>query len=428
MTKRTRLILFLTCLLLFSLSAPVIVLYSQGYRFNPSPPPGGKMFTQTGGIFLKVFPRQADVYLDEKLVKKTDFFFGSVLIENLLPKSYKIRVEKEGYFPWKKTLQIQEKEVSEVKLITLIPAKNNFEILAKNVENFWLSPEGKKIVFLESEAGSWALKLYDTEKNLKSHLLAEKDISLRGASLLSLEFAPDSKEIYLSAGAKEQERNLSLKLDKIPLSLSERKISEDPANALAVKRVNNNEIYYLDNFGFIFKTDPSLSGSTKINRNPFPVKQETEYQLEIFDNFIFLKESGSLYLFAAGSDSFEKVLDNVDKLKLSPDKKKLGISANSEIWLFFLKDIFEQSPKKAGEKQFLLRLSQKIQDFFWLNSGYLIFNAGPEIKIMEVDNRDNTNIVDLAQFPDSRIAWDEINEKLYVLSQKNLFSSEKLVR
>lgn len=428
MTKKFRLILLLSCLFLFFLSAPLIVLYSQGYRLDLNPPPGGKVLTQTGGIFLKVFPRQAEVYLDEKLVKTTNFLFGSALIENLLPKSYKIRVEKEGYFTWEKTLQVREREVSEAKLVTLIPSKINFDLLAKPVKDFWLSPDGKKIIFLEPEAGSWSLKIYDTEKNLKSLLLNEKDISQRGAGLLDLDFSPDSKEIYLSVGAQEQEKNFSLRLDRIPVSLSARKIPEEPANAIVVKKTENSGIYYLDNFGFIFKTDLNFGGSAKLNRSPFSVKPETEYQLEAFDSFLFLKEGGNLYLYDAVADSFEKILDSVDKIKLSPDKRKLGISANSEIWLFFLEDIFEQSPKKSGEKLLLLRLSQKIQDFFWLNNGYLVFNAGQTIKIMEIDNRDKINIVDLAQFSDPEIFWEKVGEKIYVLNQNNLFSSEKLIR
>ncbi|MDO8424626.1 MAG: PEGA domain-containing protein [bacterium] len=405
-----------------------MVLHSQGYRFDFNPPPGGRILTQTGGIFLKASPRQADVYLDGKFIKKTDFFFGSILIENLLPKFYKIRVEKEGYFPWEKTLEVREKEVSEAKLVILIPRDNDFKALAKNVENFWVSPDGKKIIFLELENQSWALKLYDTEKDLKSRLLGEKDISSKGASLLNLEFAPNSKEVFLSAGAKEQEKNFSLKLDKTPPLLSESKTPETPPNAVTVKKTDNNDIYYLDNFGFIFKTDLNFSGGTRINRNPFPIKQETEYQLEVFNNFIFLKEDKSLYLFSADDDSFEKILDDVDKLKISPDEKKLGISASSEIWLFFLEDAFEQFRQKAGEKLFLVRFSQKIQDFFWLNNGYLVFNTGPSVKIIEIDNRDKANIVDLVQFPTPKIFWDDVSEKLYLLSQNSLFVLEKLIR
>lgn len=83
---------------MFLLIAPSIVLYSQGYRIDFE----NKKITQTGGLFLKISPKQADIYLNGKLSRKTDFFFGSALIENLLPKKYKLEIKKTGYQSWKK--------------------------------------------------------------------------------------------------------------------------------------------------------------------------------------------------------------------------------------------------------------------------------------------------------------------------------------
>ena len=99
MSKKTRTILFLICLFLFFSSAPLVILYSQGYRFDLNPPAGGIKFTQTGGLFIKTEPKQVEIYVNNELTKKTDFFFGSALIENLLPKRYKIEVKKDGYLP-----------------------------------------------------------------------------------------------------------------------------------------------------------------------------------------------------------------------------------------------------------------------------------------------------------------------------------------
>jgi len=72
MTRKTRKILFFVFFLIFLLGAPLIILYYQGYRFDLEK----KSLTQTGGLFLKVTPKQAEIYIDGELVKKTDFFFG----------------------------------------------------------------------------------------------------------------------------------------------------------------------------------------------------------------------------------------------------------------------------------------------------------------------------------------------------------------
>lgn len=422
MTQRSRLLLFWICVVVFAISSPLAIFYSQGYRLDLAK----KKFTQTGGIFLKVSPRQADVYLDEKFSKKTDFLFGSLLIENLLPKNYKVKVAKDGYLPWEKNLEVKEKEVTEEKFITLIPEKTNFETLSQNADNFWISPDGKKIIIQETEPQGWSLKSYEPEKNLKSRLLDEKSVSLKGADLFDIAFKEDSREIYLNVGTKEQEKNFSLRLDRPSTALTERKLPSPPADALIIKKIDDNNVYYLDNFGFIYKTDANFGGGTKQNNSPFSVKPETEYRLEIFDNSLFLRENEDLY--ELRNNAFEKVFENVTNLKISPDKKKLAVASNSEIWIFFLKDVFGQPLHQAGEKMFLLRLSQKIADFFWLNDGYLVFSAGEDIKITETNSRDRINIYQLARFSDPKIFWGQTAEKLYVLSEKSLFTSEKILR
>jgi len=433
MTKRTRTILFLICLFLFLLIAPAAVFYSQGYRFDFET----KKITQTGGLFLKIEPKQVEIYLNGKLEKKTDFFFGSALIENLLPRKYKIEIKKEGYEPWEKNLEVKEKEVIEVKNIVLIPENPNFSILTENVKEFWFSPDEKKIILSEKTEAGWALKLYDLERNVKSHLIDDKDVYSKGADLMGLDFSPDSKEIYLNIGVKEQDsnppaalplvkderapKNFALKLDKLPPVLTERKITPKTEDIVISQVVFNDENYYLDNSGHLFKN------GEKITEKPFPIKAETEYKLNIFPENIFLRENKTLYLFSSNSKSFEKFFENASLLKISPDNKKLVLISDYEIWILFLKETTSQPQRKAREQLFLVRLSEKIGDCFWLNSDYLIFNAANKIKIAEIDDRDKINIVDVAEFESPEIFWNQVDKKLYILSGENLSQSGKLL-
>lgn len=415
MTKRTRTILFFICLVLFLSVTPLIIFYSQGYRFDAD----SKKITRTGGFFLKVTPKQTKIYVDEKLKEETNFFFGSVLIENLLPKRYKVRVEKEGYSPWEKNLEIKEKEVTEAKNIVLFPKDPNFTVLTKEVKDFWLSPDERKIILYEDSENGWALKLYDLETNIKSHLIDETDVYQKGADFLKLEFSKDSKELYLDVAIKEQEKNFVLKLEKFPPTLTKREIPKISENTITSQALNGDR-YSLDNLGHLFKNNEKLS------EKPFPVKQETEYALEIFQNFIFLREGQTLYLFNPNPKSFEKFFDDIEDLKISPDVKKMVYFSNSEIWIMFLKEKYEQPPKKAEEKLFMLRLSERINDVFWLNSDYLIFNVATKIKIAEIDERDRINIIDIAEFENPEMFFNQSQKKLYILSNGNLYVSEIL--
>ena len=416
MTKRTRTILFLICLFLFLLIAPLAIFYSQGYRFDFD----SKKITQTGGLFLKVFPKSAEIYLDGKLKKKTDFFFGSILIENLLPKKYKIEIKKEGYFTWEKNLEIKEKEVTEAKNVILFPENSNFTILTKGVKKFWLPPDQKKIILLEEGEAGWALKLYDLEKKVKSHLISEDDVYSAGADLLNLEFSENSKEISLEIGMKEQLKYFSLELDKVPSVLTEIEPLLPPLKDIITYQTFNGQLYYLGNFGNLFRDEK------KLTEKVFPVKPETEYELKIFQNFIFLREGQTLYLLLPESKSFEKFFENLNSLKISPDLKKLVYFSNYEIWILFLKDSDPPFTHRKGDRVFLVRLSEKIDNVFWLNSDYLIFNAGNKIKIAEIDDRDRINIVDFAEVKEPEIFFNKSNKKLYLLSDENLYRSEAL--
>jgi len=52
------------------------------------------MIVKTGGLFIKALPKQANLYINGDFIKKTDFFFGSTLVENLLPRTYKVELKK----------------------------------------------------------------------------------------------------------------------------------------------------------------------------------------------------------------------------------------------------------------------------------------------------------------------------------------------
>ncbi len=426
MTKRTRTALFITCSILFIITAPTVVFYSSGYRIDWNPPENGKRIVQTGGLFFKIEPKQASIYLNGKLSKKTDFFFGSVLIENLLPKEYNVKISKDGYFSWEKKLTIKEKEVTEGKRITLIPENLNFNGISKGVENFWVSPDDRKMVLKETATGTnsrWSLKLYDLDKNVKSQLISESDVYSKGADFLSLEWPEDSKEIYLNVAVREVEKSYVIKPDKSPTVLTPKTIIQLPKNAIASKKINN-DLYYLDASGNLFKDNE------KLNRDPLPVKQETEYVLHVFQDapvFIFLEENGDLYSFSDDSKSFEKLSDGIKGLSISPDHRKLAYFSDSEILILFLKDRPDQPTKKAGEKISLIRLSEKIGDCVWLNSDYVIFTVGNKIKVSEIDERDRINIVDLKEYKEPGIFFNKNNKKLYILSEETLYQSDNLI-
>ena len=423
MEKRVRTILFFIFLLIFIVIAPLLTLYVQGYRFDFE----NKKLTQTGALFIKtISPKQVEIYIDNKLIQKTDFFFSSALIENLLPKKYNIKVQKQNYYTWEKNLEIKEKQVAEAKNIILFPKDPDFKLLSTNIDNAWFSKDKKKAVMKESEENIWSLKLYNLEKNVKSHLLKETDISQTGADLVDLEFT-DNNNLLLQIASKEQINYFNLQINRIPPLLTKAKAPQSVIkNALAYEILNEN-IYYLDYLGDFYKTDVSLIKNEKIASSPFNIKQETEYKLYIYDKAIFLLEEKTMYFFNQDEKVFEKFSENINSLKISPDQQKIAYFSDSEIKILFLEEQTFQPRRQAMETIFLIRLSENIKDVFWINSNYLLFTTNNTLKIAEIDNRDQVNTIDLATVENPEIFLNLQTKKLYLLDRGNLFVSEKIL-
>lgn len=427
MTRKTRAIIFLFLLILFLIVAPLAIFYCLGWRFDWKT----KKVFQPGIFYFKVLPKNAEIYLDGKLKKKTDFFFSSALIENLLPKKYDIEIKKEGFYDWKKTLEIKERQATEAKNIVLVPKNPDFKEITKGVKDFLFSPDEKKIILKEEEKLSsgkiiWALKLFEIDKNVKSQLINERNISKENAELLNLKFSPDSKKILLEIGLKERVNYYLLEIDKTPPVLTSLGSLEKPEEfflpsplkkeAIALT-ISDDDVYYLDDSGFLFKNE------ARLNIIPHEIKKETKYEITASGSNILLQEDNILYIFDENTKSFQK-LSHIKNFRFSPDSQKLAYFTDYEIWVLFLEKNYNQPEKEKGEKLFITRFSEEIDNIFWYTDYYLIFNTGNKIKIVELDDRDKINIYDLAEFKNPEIFW--ANKKLYLLSEDTLYVSAEL--
>lgn len=457
MTKKIRLILFFLFVVLFFLIAPQIILYSLGYRFDFEK----KKFIGTGGIYLKIWPPDAEVSVDERIKKKTSFLTNQVLISNLLPKYHKILVEKQGYYPWSKTLEIKQGEVVKAENIVLIKENPVFEPLKNNVDNFYFSADAKNIALAKILNNRVSLEIFEvttaSSKNVFSFPVSVKKIS-------EVIWLFDSKIILVKANTDKGIEYFILETDKTapgPVTAAEYldknayNISFNPQNSQELFFVKNNILYlkntqiqpiienllvyefsknniiWLSIDGFLYKSDFSGKIIEKLTKEAFVVKGRGSYKLIILPQIIFLKENENLFLLNQGSGVFEKFYSPVKDLKISPNSTKIVYFNDNEILFSYL---ISSNP----EKIFLNRFSEKIGDCLWLNNDYLVFTLADLIKISETDVRDGINIVNLptqisydnenaVEIKNPKIFLNQYNKKLYILTKNNLFVSEKII-
>lgn len=104
MTKRTRKAIFLVFFIGFFVTAPLVVLYTAGYRYNF----GTGQIVQTGVLSVSSTPRSATILLDDDPLRATT----PALLKNVLPGDHRVRVEKDGYSSWEKTLAVQSRSTT----------------------------------------------------------------------------------------------------------------------------------------------------------------------------------------------------------------------------------------------------------------------------------------------------------------------------
>ncbi len=98
MHKHLQPILFFTFVVAFLITAPLVVLYTAGFRYQF----GKNVIVKTGVLSVSTIPRGATLLIDEtEESTKTP-----VVVDTIIPGMHKITLQKEGYLPWKKELEV----------------------------------------------------------------------------------------------------------------------------------------------------------------------------------------------------------------------------------------------------------------------------------------------------------------------------------
>lgn len=125
MKLKTRRKIYLAFIILFFIVALPVLLYSNGWRLTED-----LQIKKTGGFYVYVPQSGAELYLDGKLKKTTNFLQRGVFMQSLTPKIYSVIVAKEGFWPWSKNLRVEESAVVEAGAL-LMPQNPEGRVLLK---------------------------------------------------------------------------------------------------------------------------------------------------------------------------------------------------------------------------------------------------------------------------------------------------------
>jgi len=489
MTKKFKKILFISTLLGFIIFAPILVFYSQGYRFDFS----NRKIVQIGGLFFNVSPNGSKISIDEKISRKTSFIFGSSFINGLMPKKYEIQIEKENYYSWQKSLEVQEQKVTECKDIQLFLKNPEFSLLSSGISDIFVAPNQQKLVIKKQDESGWRLELFNLGTKESTLIVKEenfiKEIQAKvGTKLLLqfIEFSDDSNKVLLKIIIDAEDKYFlidlldSQKLTLINPSEKIKSISFKPNNGkelfligssiekqseekeiqyyndalfsfvpgrekmlqyielpvlnqkIMSYAISNGNIIWMDGTGFLYK------GQIKENKvelleilslKPLLIHEQSNYKI-ITNNLsqIFVKEDETLYFLDSDAHMLTRVFASLKEYKFSLDNKKIAMRNEHEIVIIFLEKQTEQPQRRKQEKLRLIGISENLDNLLWLNNHYLIFKADDAIKIIEIDDRDKPNLIELTTFPESKISWLENQKSLLILSDNAIYLTKDVLK
>ena len=136
MLAKNRVIFTLIIAVLLLTTATVVIFWARGFKPNFQK----AKIERTGLIVASSIPTGARVYLDNRLTSATD-----TNIAFLEPKTYHVRIEKDGYAKWEKDVEVKADLATEIKALLFPTAPEIKPLTTTGSFNPTLSPDGSKM-------------------------------------------------------------------------------------------------------------------------------------------------------------------------------------------------------------------------------------------------------------------------------------------
>lgn len=418
--------LFVLFVLVFIIMTIFFSLSASGYKVSVTGLLSGQdLIQKTGILAIDSKPRGAEISLSRQSrdlifdneIKRNKKILSPSKIRGLLPGTYLLSLELDGYWPWQQKFQIYPGQSTYMEDIVLFKKEEAFNFFKTTAQNFELNTRSQKIILKDD------FKVID----LKTGQEVFSDPNLKDLDFL------DGRRLLL---------NNSLIFDEARKNYQD--LSFLATNSLSKLKIRANNLFYLQDSG-LFK----YHLSSKQQDNVFLIKNIIDY--EFYNGFYFLiiseeqqsflriysyknkellKEielpfsldyeiinpgaSDFVYIYnpqfksvhivktSSHFNSFWAVLDNVSGLDLV-DANNLIYHSDSEIYSF---------NTVLAEKFLISRFETEIKNLLWHPKNYLIFSTDKDIKILDLRyNKSLLTISSLDEVLD--LALDKSNNILY---------------
>lgn len=345
--------------LVFIFSAPALIFYTAGYRWNPKK----EKIERNGTLIIDTHPADAKVFLNEHDIEETT----PVTLQNTTPGSYLIRLTKEGFYSWQKKLDVQPEYVTFANDIWLWKKSEPIFVGNYATSSIEASLNEKYLAIQSASKNGFALDIWDLDNDTHRKSSLETDNPAR------LDWSLDSRTLFLEEESGLRWR-LAMRNGAVPEPSDDREKNFDDYE---IRHATGSETLVLfakgePNRGLILPAGNwkavALSGKHLI--------------LNDKENWLSLEPDSKNPLVRRAKG---------DHLQVYEEKKKnVYLLVNGgEIWRW----------DPANDPELLLRDSNKIVEAVWHASGRdIAFATEKSVIMLNLDPRDGRLSTKLAEF------------------------------
>lgn len=426
MEKTLRRLTYSFFFLLFFIIAPLLTVYSLGYRYDFNT---GNI-EKNGAFYIKSFPRGATIAVDGQKSKRQT----PTQVLNISPGKHQVSVSKDKYVSWGKKLDVYSGETTFAEDIVLFLENRTKTSLGQGGENWLVNKAKNQYAYINTDGH---LMIVDVEQAKKF------DVYTLETGYDLIDWSSDDQMILMKKENNyfyfdiNQKTLIPLIIDKV-----QKILWEDNSSSLIY--LKNNELYRKERKE---PWDSSGSADQLVDLthpiNDFDIQGNwliVEYSLnnenfvEEFDRYTLesrelisdvsigsldvLLADNNYLIFIMGSKLYIKnIYKDLLTIPVTMAKlhdERLLLSNGHEIILFDYKNEWQN---------LLDRSSNLVSDIVWHpNGSYFISEINDHTVLSELDNRDHRNTIDLLEDPRKKMyLFNKKGDKLFILTPEENF-------
>lgn len=337
-----QLLTYIAVFLFLAIGTVAVILYGTGYRLNIGK---GKLgLLETGLLVAKSQPDGASILINGHLTTATDNTI------DLAPGEYRIRIAKDGYSSWEKTIKIQKEVVAKIDALLFSTTPKLESITDSGVGNPVMDPSNTQIAFTVDNSSIKKSGVYILDVSTRPILTLQSastqiaDNIIDNFSQASLSWSPDGKEIMATISA-EQSRTTYL-LEASGFNQNPQDVTEvlTSINASWQKQKEDKEMSRIDGLKpklkqLIAQNFQILSWSPDETKILYTASQSAALPLVITPPLLGTDatpdqreiKKDSIYVYDISEDKNYKISDGELSLSWFPDSKHLVFVDNQQI-------------------------------------------------------------------------------------------------